>query len=146
MPPSFPVTEYNEIAESVDAPRQYRAVVISVHGIRTRGKWQREINASLTDAGYLHELADLDHISWLATPRPKTAQRASQEIIRLYERNEPRQLRTHAIGHSFGTIAIATALKRNPDLKLDRIIMWVPHSSDVSLGEGSSAEIRWVRC
>ena len=42
------------LSELADLERSTRPVVISIHGIRTRGTWQKEITPALNYAGFTH--------------------------------------------------------------------------------------------
>jgi hypothetical protein len=119
------VPEYNKIAETLPNGKPiYRAVVLSAHGMRSRGEWQKLINVPLTEAGYLHELLDFGNITARSVPLPQTATTAADIIRDGYYHLRDRAEATHAIAHSFGTIALAKSLKMNPELRLQHVILW----------------------
>lgn len=118
------LVEFNEIATRIAARPIYRAVVLSAHGMRSRGEWQKHINVPLTDAGFLHEPLDFGHIGIVRVPLPGTATAAADVFRDAYYRLSERTPRVLAIAHSFGTIALGKALQINPALRLNRIILW----------------------
>ena len=131
------VDQFNRIAERVEPrlkrsippaelrqTRMYRAVVLSVHGIRSRGEWQSDINRPLTDAGFLHQPIDIGAIGLGSAWRPRTASRAAQQVADHYYRLRDRAPKVMAIGHSFGSLAIGKALQVNPTCRISRVILW----------------------
>ena len=131
------VDQFNRIAERVESRLQrsiqlaelrqtwmYRAVVLSVHGIRSRGEWQNYINRPLTDAGFLHQPIDIGAIGLGSAWRPRTASRAAQQVADHYYRLRNRAPKVMAIGHSFGSLAIGKALQVNPTCRISRVILW----------------------
>jgi hypothetical protein len=115
--------EYNELAERLAAPAQYRGAVITVHGMNTRGKWQKDINTALQDAGIRHKPVDY---GWRlgSVLRKKTADRVAADILAAYEDHRRHVDDPGALGHSFGTLAIGRALQIFPDIRLRRIVLF----------------------
>jgi hypothetical protein len=117
------IREYNEEAERAGAPVQYRGAVISVHGMTTRGAWQKDIHTAMQDAVIRHKSVDF---GWrlFGVVRRGTCDRVAEQILRAYEE----QIRFHstpsALGHSFGSLAIGRALKIFPDVRLNRVILF----------------------
>ena len=118
------LAEYNEIAARLGAPTQYRAVVLTAHGMRSRGEWQKKINTTLTDAGFLHEPVDYGHVGVLRVGLPATATAAADTFRDAYTQLRKRAPKVCAIAHSFGTIVVGKALQMNPRLRLENVILW----------------------
>jgi hypothetical protein len=119
------VPVYNSIAEvTAGAEPIYRAAVISVHGMNTFGPWQKHINTTLQDNLIRHIPVDYG-FQRIGPLRPFTGwllRRVSEKIVAAYQDHMRRELMPSAIGHSFGTLSIGTALKWNPELILPRVV------------------------
>lgn len=115
--------EYNETAAEVGVPPCYRGAVITVHGMNTRGRWQKDIAPKFQDALIRCESADFGHVLVGVLCRRKL-DRVAEQILEKYEE----QLRYHpfpaAIGHSLGSLAIGRTLETKPDIVLKRIIVF----------------------
>jgi hypothetical protein len=101
-----------------------RPVVISLHGIRTRGAWQKELTAELNRAGFDHVPLDFGFFRALQLLWPRARQRLLQWFLKEYtvRRLEYGDAHVSAIAHSFGTYLIARALERFPEVTFDRVI------------------------
>jgi hypothetical protein len=116
--------EYAGYAEEIGNP-SFRKAVISVHGMKTTGAWQKEITKELQFARILY--APVDYGFALASVlRKKKADTVGDVIVNEYEQIRTRQphLRVCAVAHSFGTLALGRALQRTSDLKLERAILY----------------------
>ncbi len=96
-------------------------LVISIHGIRTRGAWQKQINSELQKQGFRHEL--LDFFNALQLLFSGSRKRKIDWFRSEYERvvTEPRIL-PFIIAHSFGTYIVAKALEKYPEIRFNRVI------------------------
>lgn len=115
---------YNPIAEDLGIKPLYLAAAISVHGMNTLGPWQKNINTTLQDNFIRHSLVDYGYQRRRAF-RPFTGgllHEVAPLIVAAYVDSQRWELPTSAIGHSFGTLSIGTALRWNPDLMFNRII------------------------
>jgi CheY-like chemotaxis protein len=91
-------------------------IVITVHGIRTFGDWQRRfellVNADSPDTQFYH--FQYGYFSILAFIIPFTrwlmVKRFKRELIELVRKKQP--TRVDCVGHSFGTHIISWALRR----------------------------------
>lgn len=94
--------------------------VITIHGIKTRGKWQKDITPFLQN--FIHE--PLDFGNFLAVQLARTKSRnAKVEFFRdEYTRIARSDPYPSIIAHSFGTYIVATAMERYPEIRFDRII------------------------
>jgi pimeloyl-ACP methyl ester carboxylesterase len=148
-------------------------VVVTIHGIQTTGKWQKEITPHLARHGLIPYHIDFGWFDFLSFLLPWARNRQVQRI-----RGELRELVFHAdvrrisiIAHSFGTyIAMKVLELENGTLSYDRVVLtgsivrrdfdwqaafdrkWVlaarndRATSDfvVSLAEFASRRLRWM--
>jgi hypothetical protein len=100
------------------------ALVISLHGIRTRGAWQKEVNSDLQRRGFRHELLDYGFFRACQLLIPWSRQRQVRWFRREYERMtaDGHELPS-IIAHSFGTYIVASAIELYAELRFDRIIL-----------------------
>lgn len=119
------LNHYNSCAEQLGTPPQYRGSVVTVHGMTTRGAWQKRISSALQDAALRHEPLDYGYLL-LGVLSPWVQDAVANRIIAAVTRQQravpdgPHG----AIAHSFGTLCLGRALKRNPSLRLGRICLW----------------------
>jgi pimeloyl-ACP methyl ester carboxylesterase len=96
--------------------------VISIHGIRTRGEWQKLLTRAM-GREFTHEPWDYGDFSFLRLLRP--GQRARQ-IDRF--RDDYHRMRTDCgaipsvVAHSFGTYIVANAMEKYPEICFDQMI------------------------
>ncbi|HEV2198462.1 MAG TPA: hypothetical protein VGR73_01480 [Bryobacteraceae bacterium] len=112
-----------EPAPSAPVPRA-GTVVMSIHGIRTRGAWQKMLTSELNEAGFKHEPLDYGFFRavQLLIPRVRAAQ--VRWFLEEYTRiRQPPERAVSVIAHSFGTYIIAGALEKYSEMKLDSIIL-----------------------
>jgi pimeloyl-ACP methyl ester carboxylesterase len=109
-------------AAHIVAP-EYSRYVFSLHGIRTRGKWQKEVTPLLSDFHHI----PLDYGHFLALQLLLPWSRSSRidwfrdEYIR--ECDRLRCKHPSIIAHSFGTYLIAAAIEKYPQITFERIIL-----------------------
>lgn len=118
------LARYNEIAER-DAPSaaQYRAAVISIHGMNTRGSWQKQLTPHLQDAAIRHVPLDYGNVL-VGVVRKRTLNKIVERLEAEYERQQHFHARPGVIAHSLGTLATGHALRIRPDLALGRSILF----------------------
>jgi hypothetical protein len=97
--------------------------IISLHGIRTRGVWQKELTPELNRVGF--KCLPLDYGNFLAIQLLIPFLRKKK--IRWFVNQYTQHLRTSSsapsiVAHSFGTYLVAGALERYPEIRFDRII------------------------
>jgi hypothetical protein len=116
--------DYRKYARDVGNP-SFRKALISVHGMKTTGAWQKEINVELQEAGILHDPIDYGY-ALLSVFRRKKADDVAQKIAERYEHLQLRQpeLRIAAIGHSFGTLSIGRALQMVAEIRFERVVLY----------------------
>jgi hypothetical protein len=99
-------------------------VVFSVHGIKTRGKWQKDVTPLLNQAGFT--VVPLDYGYFLAlqllipSAREKKVDWFREEYIR--QCNRLQCSRPSIAAHSLGSYLVAQALEKYPEIKIDRAI------------------------
>jgi hypothetical protein len=119
------LSDYNRTAEEISGARPaFLAAAISVHGINTLGPWQKRINTALADNFIRHFQVDYGfHLHRAMRPFTRGLLReVTEKIVTAYQDQRRWNLESCAIGHSFGTLSIGSALEWNPDLILDRVI------------------------
>jgi pimeloyl-ACP methyl ester carboxylesterase len=102
-----------------------RPLVISVHGIRTRGAWQKELTSELNRAGLNHLPLDYGFFLALQLLWPGSRQRALQWFLEAYTdaRNEYGNAPISVIAHSFGSYLVARTLEQRPEVTFERVIL-----------------------
>lgn len=98
--------------------------VITVHGIRTTGAWQKELNDVLEENDIRHSPFDYGYLKLAMFINPR---RRDKEIDRFRNWvsqyvNDEHQIPS-IIAHSFGTYIVANALLKYEELKLDSLIL-----------------------
>lgn len=94
--------------------------VISVHGIRTRGKWQKDLSPALSGAGFTYEPLDFGSFGALMLLIPFFRRR---KVKWLRDELATNKSAPSVIAHSFGSYLVAKALEMDPHLKFGRIIL-----------------------
>ena len=119
------LSAYNILAEKLSTKAQYRGTVVTVHGINTRGAWQKRISSALQDAALRHEPVDYGHLL-IGVLLPRMQDTVADQIVAAVSKQQiavpdgPHGV----IAHSFGTLCLGRALKRNPSLRLGRICLF----------------------
>lgn len=97
--------------------------ILSLHGIRSRAAWQKELAAELNRAGF--NCLSLDYGYFLALQlivphfRTKKLRWFREEYARHVNRSGGRP---SIVAHSFGTYIVAGALERYSEIKFDKVI------------------------
>jgi pimeloyl-ACP methyl ester carboxylesterase len=108
-------------------------MVISVHGIRTYGRWQKSLSDTLGSHGIKHRSYDFGHYSLLRFGWGPSRQRKINEFYDFYSSllrekgtginpNDYRA-RPSIIVHSFGTYIVGYAMQKYPDIQFDKVIL-----------------------
>lgn len=104
-------------------PPAEKPLVLSLHGIRTRGRWQKELTLCLTRAGFDYDPLDYDFFRAIELIMPWRREAESREFLDKYTnstkgyRNPP-----SIIAHSMGTYLVARTLEKYAEVKFDRVI------------------------
>lgn len=101
-------------------------VVVTIHGIRTHGQWQKRITPYLASHGLVPYHIDFGWFRVLKFFFPWSRERQirviREELRDLVDKVKAR--RVSVIAHSFGTlIAIQSLLRDNGDLRYDRVVL-----------------------
>ena len=119
--------------------------MVTIHGIRTRGQWQKQITPYLARYGLVPYHIDYGWFRafrfFFPWWRKKQIQKVRVELRSLLEKAETP--RVSIIAHSFGTLIAMECLKSdNGDLRYDRVVLTgsiVPRDFDWK----STFERRW---
>jgi len=99
------------------------SLVISLHGIRTRGAWQKTVNSDLQKHGFRHELLDYGYFGVLQLVLPWRRARKIDWFRHEYEKLvRETGLVPSVIAHSFGTYIVAKAIEKYTEVRFDRVI------------------------
>jgi len=120
---SHTLREHNQISEELGYRGAYRGAVVTVHGMTTRGVWQKELTPCLQDAGFRHVAVDLGFVM-LGALRRKTQYRIAEKLLAGYEEQLKHYTHPGAIAHSLGTLGLGTCLRVYPDVCFRRIIVF----------------------
>lgn len=110
-------------------PSAGRRVVCSIHGIKTRGAWQKELQASFDQAraGLEHRPLDFGLFGALALLIPALRDRKIawflDQYTRIIKEEQLGSTPPSIIAHSFGTYIVAQAMERYPEIRFDRLVM-----------------------
>jgi pimeloyl-ACP methyl ester carboxylesterase len=101
-----------------------RHLVISLHGIRTRGVWQKELTAELNRSGFDHAPLDFGFFRALRLLWPPARSRQVRWFLDEYTAlsRDHGHAGISVIAHSFGTYLVAQALERFPEVTVARLI------------------------
>jgi hypothetical protein len=118
---------YNELVERAGGDGQvvnigYKSAAITVHGVRTTGRWQKEFATLAGDRLIRASHVDFGHRFPALTPN-RCAQDAAEQLVEQYREHRTWGLGVAAIGHSFGTLVIGVALRSFTELEFRRLIL-----------------------
>jgi hypothetical protein len=99
-------------------------LVLSIHGIQTRGAWQKSLNEYLEVSKFRHKPLDYGFFSvlkllWPAARKKQVQWFRDEYINRTRDEIEP----PSAVAHSLGTYLLTEALRRYPEIRFDRVIL-----------------------
>ncbi len=101
-----------------------RQLVISLHGIRSRGVWQKELGGELSAAGFIHEAIDYGYLMAIGLLIPGFRRKylpwfneKYNEIVTRHQIDRP-----SVIAHSFGTYIVVYSMQKF-QLRFDRMIL-----------------------
>jgi hypothetical protein len=111
-------------AASVAMLTPKRKIVISVHGIRTRGAWQKQLASVVSENGWIYYPLDYGYFNAVHFAIPALRQSKinwfCHEFDQIKERY--RDVAPSVIAHSNGTYIVANALKTFKHIRCDKII------------------------
>jgi pimeloyl-ACP methyl ester carboxylesterase len=100
-----------------------RPLVISLHGIRTRGTWQKQLSSALSREGFIYEPMDYGFFRAIQLVLPFMRERKMKWFLDQYNaltkgyRNPP-----SIIAHSFGTYLVARTLQKYAEVRFGYVI------------------------
>lgn len=101
-----------------------RKVVISLHGLKTRGVWQKDLVPLLALDGFIPYALDYGYFVLgflIGRLRNRKIEWLRDEYIRVTTEASCR--RPSVIAHSFGTYLVAKLLEKYPEIRFDKIIL-----------------------
>ena len=106
----------------VQAPSGY---VFLLHGIKTRGKWQKDVSPLLSASGLIPVPLDFDNFGAYQLIWPPARKRKLQWLLDEYTRECDRLKCTSPslVAHSFGSYLAAGLLKKYSRVSFDRVIL-----------------------
>jgi len=98
--------------------------VMSLHGIRTRGVWQKDLVPVLARYGFIPYALDYGSFSIFKFASRRARDHRLDWLRKEYERvtAEARVQRPSVIAHSFGTYLVAALLTKYPAVRFDKVI------------------------
>lgn len=101
-------------------------LLLSVHGIRTTGRWQKQLTEAAQDAGIRYRPLDFGYffalsllLPWVRKSKIEWFHNECEEKLRDVEPGQCASI----VAHSFGTYLLCGALVKYSDLRFDRIIL-----------------------
>lgn len=123
-------------------------VAISLHGIRTRGEWQKNLVPILARHQFIPYVLDYGHFSALSLLFEENLSRKVDWLVGQYDRirEETGCQRPSVIAHSYGTSQVVRLLQKYDHVLLDKVVLAAsiaPRDTDwASLLE--SRRVNWV--
>lgn len=100
-----------------------RPIVISLHGIRTRGDWQKELSSALSRNGFVYEPLDYGFFRAIQLVLPWARDAKKKWFLEKYTAVTKGYLSPPSIiAHSLGTYLVARTMQKYTELRFDRII------------------------
>lgn len=121
------LVDYNGRQEQLPSGRpEYRAAAISIHGIHTSGKWQKELTPHLQDNAIRY--VPLDYGWWpvfriLGPLGWRKALGVRKDIESAIQRQREHTERVWVLAHSFGSFCIGKMLLESPSTRLRGMIL-----------------------
>lgn len=98
--------------------------VITLHGIRTRGEWQKTLVSPLIDGGFHPIPLDYGYFTSLQLLMPWTRRRKVEWFRNQYQSLiKPGDPPPHLIAHSFGSYIAAEAMRKHSEIRFGRVII-----------------------
>lgn len=100
-------------------------VVISLHGIKTRGVWQNDLVPELALAGLVPYVLDYGQLGAMHLARARSLDAQVSWLVREYDRitADTGCARPSVIAHSFGTLQIGRLLQKYDHVIFDKVIL-----------------------
>ncbi len=99
-------------------------VVITIHGIRTTGDWQRELTDVLTQHGFRHVPLGFGFFKAVSLLMPWSRARKVEWFRRVYsDMFATTQRLPSVVAHSFGSYIVTKAMLKYDDIRFDKMIL-----------------------
>jgi pimeloyl-ACP methyl ester carboxylesterase len=100
-------------------------VVMSLHGIKTRGVWQKDLAPELALGGYIPYVLDYGDFGALKLIRSRQLDKKVEWLVKEYDRisADSKSERPSLIAHSFGTLQVSRLLEKYDHVVFDKIIL-----------------------
>jgi pimeloyl-ACP methyl ester carboxylesterase len=100
-------------------------VVISLHGIRTRGVWQKDLAPELARVGFIPYALDYGAFGALQLLRASNLDAKADWLVREYDRirADTGCVRPNVVAHSFGTLQVAHLMRKYDSVVFDKVIL-----------------------
>lgn len=99
-------------------------VVITIHGIRTTGDWQREFTDVLTQHGFRHVPLGFGFFKAVSLLMPWSRARKVEWFRRIYSDKFANAERLPSVvAHSFGSYIVTKAMLKYDDIRFDKVIL-----------------------
>ncbi len=100
-----------------------RQMVFTIHGIRTRGAWQKKLGDLLNDSGFVTRSLDYDRFNIFQFLYPPSRRRVLSWVLDKYERETRNsEAKPCIVAHSLGSWLVAELLKAHSEITFDKII------------------------
>jgi alpha-beta hydrolase superfamily lysophospholipase len=118
------LNELNEVAEE-HAPRatRYRAALISLHGMSTTGKWQKDLTPDVFDRGIRYMPLDYG-FAVIGVLCRRRRQKIIRDILRAYREQRQHSRRLAVVAHSFGSLTLMQAILERKGLRFARVVLF----------------------
>jgi pimeloyl-ACP methyl ester carboxylesterase len=105
--------------------RPKRKIIISVHGIRTTGAWQKQIASVVSENGWIYYPMDYGYFTILHFANPLTRKARIKWFCHEFDQIKERfpGITPSVIAHSNGTYIVANALKTYEHIRVDKVIL-----------------------
>ena len=100
-------------------------VVLSLHGIQTRGVWQKDLAPELAQAGLVPYVLDYGQVGAIRLLRSSSLDTQVNWLVKEYDRIKADTgcARPSIIAHSFGTLQIGHLLQKYDHVIFDKVIL-----------------------
>lgn len=117
---------HNGVPASIGAAMssESQVTVISLHGIRTRGAWQKSLTHVLNEAGFVHRPLEFGFFRAVSLINPWARSQKVEWFRDEYSYiKETSRGPVSIIAHSFGSYLVATAMSTYREIEFERIIL-----------------------
>ena len=104
---------------------KHERVVMSLHGIRTRGVWQKDLVPELARAGFIPYALDYDNFGALKLLLSSSLDKQVEWLLGQYDTivAETGCERPSVVAHSFGTLQVARLIAQHKHVQFDKVIL-----------------------